>query len=131
MFFTAMAIQVQCQREPPDPRTAEEYDIEGNASRAAAEPAKTAPTHQAVAYGPHPANVLDFWQAKGEGPRPVAVFIHGGGWTRGDRHQPYERIRPYLDKGISYATLEYRFAPEHPLPAPVYDAARGVQFLRS
>lgn len=29
--------------------------------------------------------MIDFWKAEGEGPRPLLVFIHGGGWTGGDK----------------------------------------------
>ena len=39
-----------------------------------------APTYANVAYGKDGRNVLDFWQAKGEGPRPLVIYIHGGGW---------------------------------------------------
>ena len=38
------------------------------------------PTHANVAYGTHKPNVLDIWIAEGEGPRPLHVYIHGGGW---------------------------------------------------
>ena len=43
------------------------------------------PTHANVSYGPHAMNVLDFWKAEGDGPRPLLVYIHGGGWTGGDK----------------------------------------------
>ena len=43
------------------------------------------PTFADVPYGPHARNVLDFWQAKSERPTPVVVFIHGGGFTSGDK----------------------------------------------
>lgn len=89
------------------------------------------PTIAGLSYGPDPSNVLDFWQADGDGPRPLLVYIHGGGWTAGDKVQPEERFRPYLDQGISYAAINYRYTPDHPLPAPVYDAARAIQFIRS
>jgi acetyl esterase/lipase len=89
------------------------------------------PTHADVSYGPHKMDVLDFWQAKGEGPRPLLVHIHGGGWIGGDKRVSAARVRPFLDKGISYASINYRLTGEAPLPAPVHDAARAVQFLRS
>lgn len=89
------------------------------------------PTFADVSYGPHARNVLDFWQAPGEGPRPLLVYIHGGGWTTGDKKQAYEAFRPFLARGISYAAINYRLTGEHPLPAPVHDAARAIQFLRS
>jgi acetyl esterase/lipase len=90
-----------------------------------------APTMANVSYGPHAMNVLDFWKAEGEGPRPLLVYIHGGGWTRGDKKQPAENFRPYLEKGISDAAINYRLTPGAPLPAPVHDAARAIQFIRS
>lgn len=89
------------------------------------------PTYANVSYGPHERNVLDFWKAEGKGPRPLLVYIHGGGWTGGDKKQKPEAIRPFLDKGISYAAINYRLTGEAPLPAPVHDAARAIQFLRT
>lgn len=84
-----------------------------------------------VAYGPHARNVLDFWQAPGDGPRPLLVFIHGGGWTGGDKAQAGEPEKAWLAKGVSYAAINYRLTPAAPLPAPVHDAARAIQFLRT
>ena len=83
-----------------------------------------------VAYGPLSAQNLDFWQAKSDEPTPLIMNIHGGGW----RHGPKEalgRDQRYLDQGISIAHITYRFTPANPLPAPVMDAVRALQFLRS
>ncbi len=101
------------------------------ASLFAADAKPSKPTHADVSYGPHARNVLDFWQAEGEGPRPLLVYIHGGGWTGGDKKRSPAQFQPFLDKGISYAAINYRLSTEAPLPAPVHDAARGIQFLRS
>ena len=35
-----------------------------------------------------------------------------------------------MDKGISVAAVNYRLTGKYPLPAPVHDAARSIQFLR-
>ena len=97
-----------------------------------ADEAKQLPTTYAeVAYGPHPRNVLDFWKAEGAGPRPLLVYIHGGGWTGGDKKQDTAHYQPFLGSGISCAAINYRLTGEAPLPAPVYDAARAIQFLRT
>jgi acetyl esterase/lipase len=91
------------------------------------------PTHADVAYGPHERNVLDFWQAEGDRPRPLLVFIHGGGWTKGDKSDRFAGApdkRDLLAKGVSVASINYRLTPAAPLPAPVHDAARAIQFLR-
>lgn len=99
--------------------------------QAADKPKPLTPTHANVSYGPHSANVLDFWQAKGDGPRPLFVYIHGGGWIGGTKKIAPARLQPFLDKGISCAAIEYRLTGVAPLPVPVHDAARGIQFLRS
>lgn len=90
-----------------------------------------APTIADLPYGPHERNVLDFWKAEGQGPRPLVVYIHGGGWTRGDKAQSADIYTPYLERGISYAAINYRLTPDHPLPAPVYDAVRAIQFIKT
>jgi acetyl esterase/lipase len=97
----------------------------------AAEAERPAPTHADLAYGSHPMQVLDFWQAEGDGPRPLLVYIHGGGWTGGDKKRSGPNIGEYLAKGISCAAINYRLTGEVPLPAPVHDAARAIQFLRT
>lgn len=98
----------------------------------AADPApQIPPTHANVSYGPDARNVLDFWQAKGDGPRPLYVYIHGGGWTGGDKKQDTSRYQAFLDRGISCAAINYRYSTQAPLPAPVHDAARAIQFLRT
>lgn len=88
-------------------------------------------TYREVSYGPFAENVLDLWKAEGEGPRPLVVQIHGGGWTAGNRVVSSKVVNLFLKKGISYASIEYRFSTVAPLPAPVRDAARAIQFLRS
>ncbi|MCB0074267.1 MAG: alpha/beta hydrolase, partial [Caldilineaceae bacterium] len=89
------------------------------------------PTFADVSYGPHERNVLDFWQAEGDGPRSLLVYIHGGGWTSGDKSGRVPDLRPYLQNGISCAAINYRLSTQAPLPAPVHDAARAIQFLKS
>ncbi len=97
---------------------------------AAGAPKELLPTQADVSYGPHALNVLDFWRAEGPGPRPLLVHIHGGGWVGGDKKQNPVQIQPFLDKGISYASINYRLTGEAPLPAPVHDAALAIQFIR-
>ena len=89
------------------------------------------PTVADLPYGPDERNVLDFWQARGDGPRPLIVFIHGGGWAAGNKPRSANRFLPYLENGVSYAAITYRLTPQNPLPAPVYDAVRAVQFIKS
>ncbi|MDY3561114.1 alpha/beta hydrolase [Gemmata sp. JC673] len=96
------------------------------------------PTAAGVKYGPDERNVLDFWQAKSDAPTPLVLCIHGGGWVNGDKSSYYGSVKGYLDKGISVATINYRLMAQAnaqkvtpPVKAPLEDAARALQFVRS
>lgn len=91
------------------------------------------PTDADLAYGPHPRNRLDFWKAEGEGPRPLVVFIHGGGFTSGDKSKWREggEIPRLLANGVSCAAINYPFRKDAPIQEILRDAARAVQFLRT
>jgi acetyl esterase/lipase len=89
-----------------------------------------------VPYGKHPRQVLDFYPAKSDRPTPVAIYIHGGGWNGGDKKGFYHK--PFLDRGVSVVAINYRFVKQAvadgivpPLKAPLEDAARALQFVRS
>ena len=108
-------------------------------AKAKAKVDRPTPTAADVAYGEHPRQKLDFWQAKSEKPTPLVVLIHGGGWNGGDKTgYGTGSIKPFLDQGISVAAINYRFIAqaieqkvEPPVKAPLHDAARAIQFLRS
>ena len=92
------------------------------------------PTVADLRYGPHERNVLDFYQAKSDKPTPLLFFIHGGGWMGGDKNGI--NPKPYLDAGISVASVNYRYISQAqdvspPVKAPLHDAARALQFVRS
>ncbi len=97
------------------------------------------PTAADVAYGEHERQKFDFWQAKSDKPTPLVVMIHGGGWVNGDKSgYSTAAIKPFLDVGISVASVNYRFIQhamemkvEPPVKAPLHDAARAIQVLRS
>jgi arylformamidase len=89
-------------------------------------------THANVSYDTHERHVLDFWQAKSDQPAPLLIFIHGGGWAGGEKSDlPPKLLDFMLQHGISVASINYRYSLIATLPAPVHDAARAVQFLRS
>jgi acetyl esterase/lipase len=105
----------------------------GGKGRSASAGSGPAPTAADAAYGPHERNVLDFWKAEGEGPRPLVIFIHGGGFTGGDKSKWREggEIPRLLESGISCAAINYRFRKDAPIQEILRDAARAVQFLRT
>lgn len=89
------------------------------------------PTKRDIAYGTEPGQTLNFWAGKSADKAPLLVYIPGGAWQRIDgRIDALGRCKPFWDHGFAVAMIQYRLAPENPLPVPVMDAARAVQFLR-
>jgi acetyl esterase/lipase len=95
------------------------------------------PTLANVPYGTHPRQVLDFYKAKSDTPTPLLFFIHGGGWVSGDKKGIGSNIK-LLDQGISIVSINYRYSWQAqldgvnpPVQAPLHDAARALQFVRS
>ena len=85
-----------------------------------------------AAYGSHERHRLDLWRAKSERPTPLVVFIHGGGWHGGDKSAvPAELLTFMLTHGVSVASINYRYTSIAPLPGPLHDGARAIQFLRT
>lgn len=92
------------------------------------------PTHADVHYGPHERQVIDFYQATSDKPTPVIIHIHGGGFVHGDKRSVNPgMVRAFLDAGISFASINYRFVDGEKtiFPVPQHDGARAVQFIRS
>ena len=125
--------------------TVSEFSVAQNAPKKPAAPpaydkSVPAPTHAGVRYGDHERHVLDFWKADSDQPTPVAFVIHGGGWTGGSKERLHRFADPnaLLEAGISVVAMNYRYTSqaaaadiEPPVKAPLYDAARALQFVRS
>src|SRR5262245_49138628 len=101
---------------------------------------RSEPTVADFVYGQDsPRQRFDFWQAKSNKPTPVVLLIHGGGWRGGDKTlYRNSAIKPFLDNGISVAAIDYRFIEQAmeqdvkpPVKAPLTDAARALQTIRS
>lgn len=98
------------------------------------------PTVASVRYGDHERHILDFWKAESSRPTPLVFVIHGGGWQGGskERVHRFADVGALLKAGISVTALNYRYVRqaveegiEPPVKAPLHDAARALQFVRS
>jgi predicted esterase len=93
-----------------------------------------------VAYGDHERHRLDVHtsgtqDAAGPG-APVLVFVHGGGFTGGDKHVPgtpmYDHIGAWaVRNGWVGVTITYRLAPEFTWPSGAQDVAAAVAWVRA
>lgn len=88
-------------------------------------------------YGTHDRNRLDVYAATGDSePRPVLLFVHGGGFTAGDKQAEgtpfFANIGAWAVKsGFAGVCMTYRLAPDHPWPAGIEDIRGVIEFIQS
>ncbi len=67
------------------------------------------------------------YSPEGNGPFPLLVYYHGGGFTFGDLDFSDNLCRSISQKGpIVVVSVAYRLAPEHPFPSSVTDAYNAL-----
>lgn len=75
---------------------------------------------------------LDLYRPKtGNGPFPAIVFIHGGGWYKGDPISYTAMAQQLADKGYVTLNIFYRLAGEAAFPAAIYDCKSAVRWARA
>ena len=82
--------------------------------------------------GPGGALPVRSYHPTGEGPHPVTVFFHGGGFVYGSP-DTHDNVCRYLTDaaGTLVLSVNYRKAPEHPFPAAVEDAYAAVEWTET
>ncbi len=90
------------------------------------------------AYGSDPLQKLDVFtpSAKGSKLRPVLLFVHGGGFVRGDKHTsgtPFtdNQLVWGVNHGMVGVNINYRLAPKDPWPAGAKDLAAAIAWTRA
>ena len=69
-------------------------------------------------------------ETTGNAPTPLALFLHGGGWSLGGI-PAYDGLVGSLAalSGVAILSLDYRLAPEHPFPMGLDDARQALDWL--
>ena len=62
---------------------------------------------------------------------PVVVFIHGGGWAKGDKDQLAWQCIRYAQQGYVAVTISYRLIDEEPFPACIRDVMEAIRYIKS
>jgi len=75
-----------------------------------------------ISYGESPEQMLDVYRpSDAEGPLPVIVNVHGGGWVYGNKeHYQYYCMR-LAGYGFAVVNFSYRLAPDSKFPASLED----------
>jgi acetyl esterase len=64
----------------------------------------------------------------GQGPHPVLVYLHGGGWVCGSPKTHRKLAHRFAEAGYLVFNVDYRLAPEHPFPTPFEDCLAAVRW---
>lgn len=67
----------------------------------------------------------------GEGPHPVLVYLHGGGWICGSPTTHRKLGYRFAEAGFLVLNVDYRMAPEHPFPTPFDDCVAAIRWAHA
>ena len=86
-----------------------------------------------VPYGESKAQTMDiFLPDEGEGPFPLFIHIHGGGFAVGDKRDGHvKKLLDAIKKGYAFASINYRLSDEAIFPAAVLDCREAIRFLKA
>ncbi|NNN30750.1 alpha/beta hydrolase [Streptomyces sp. S3(2020)] len=86
-------------------------------------------------YGPAGRQVVDFFPAgrpgRGGKGAPLLVFLHGGYWIEGSRHDSAFLAPSFVPRGVAYAAVGYPLAPAAGLDEIVASCEQAVEFLHA
>ena len=61
---------------------------------------------------------------------PVVVWIHGGGWHRGDKSEMDKKPQAMVDKGFVFVSVNYRLFPAVTIKQIAADIAKAIRWTR-
>jgi acetyl esterase/lipase len=87
-----------------------------------------------IRYGEHERNLVDVYRPRGVENAPVLVYVHGGGYSTGDRDLcplVYANVPTYFARnGLLAMSATYRLAPEAAWPSGAEDMRALVGWIR-
>lgn len=94
--------------------------------------AQRADRGQAISYGTDPLQTLDYWPGA-SAHAPLVVFVHGGGWSRGDKRmmQGSAKLEHWQAQGYAVASLNYRLVPDASVEQQAADVAAALALLKA
>jgi acetyl esterase/lipase len=74
---------------------------------------------------------MDVYFPGGGGPWPALIYVHGGGWMRGDKSEAFTFAFRMTAQGYLVASIDYRLYPAGRYPAMIEDVKCAVRSLRA
>jgi len=76
--------------------------------------------------------LLDAYLLDGKGPFPSILFVHGGGFTGGDKKpNPKALFGLVTQAGFNWFSINYRLSPKYTFPTHTDDVESAVEFLKA
>jgi acetyl esterase/lipase len=87
--------------------------------------------HRGLAYAEpkHERQTLDVYAPAEGKDLPVVLWIHGGGWRKGDKANVQRKPRAFVDKGFVFVSTNYRFFPQVTVKEMTGDIAKAVRWV--
>lgn len=82
-----------------------------------------------LAYGDDPLQKLDVYAPPEAKALPTIVWIHGGGWEKGDKANIHEKPAALTAKGFLFVSVNYRLLPSVIMGDIVRDVAKSVGWV--
>ena len=84
-----------------------------------------------IPVGPDDEINVRIYTPEGQGPFPLFVYFHGGGWVIGDLETADASCRMIANRTESIVvSVDYRLAPEYKFPIPVQDSYAALQWVK-
>ncbi len=95
---------------------------------------RTPPVVADAAYGAHERQRLDLYAPSGADGRPVLLWVHGGGFVRGEKASDAHPYNAHVGRwaarsGLIGAVMNYRLLPDARWPSGGEDVAAAVEWL--
>ena len=75
---------------------------------------------------------MDAFVPEGKGPFPAVIWVHGGGFTAGDKAPPpLSVLEPIAQMGYAWFSVNYRLSPEYVFPAATDDVESAIAYIKA
>ncbi len=110
--------------------------VSGEPQPASFDPALPGTAQKDITYGTADGVELKmdvYYPSTMDGPWPVVMYVHGGGWMKGDKSDGAGSglTQQLVERGFLVVAVNYRLAPAYRFPAMIEDVQCAVRYMRA
>jgi acetyl esterase/lipase len=94
-------------------------------------PADEPTVHKGIPYAETRSarQMLDVYAPASGKNKPVIVWMHGGGWRKGDKADVHNKPKAFTEKGIVLVSINYRLVPNVTIKEMTGDVAKAIRWV--